>query len=205
MKKTTLLILALLGLAVSASVGAAPGPSVTIAASRPIVVYGQSVTLSGTVSSHKSGETVTLASEALGKTSFSNFATATTTTHGAWSAVAKPTIQTMYRATWMTTTSQDVTVKVRPLVQLKLISAAHGSFSVSVTGDRPFTGQYVLVQRLTSTGVMVVKHVTLDTSSSATFTVRLHHGLSRLRAVFPTSQAAPGYVTGTSNVVTVRR
>src|SRR5712692_10247738 len=205
MKKTTLFLLALLGLVVSGSVGAAPSPSVTIAASRPIVVYGQSVTLSGTVSSHKAGETVTLASESLGKSAFSDFATATTTTHGTWNAVAKPTIQTMYRASWMTTTSQDVTVKVRPLVQLKLISAAHGSFSVTVTGDRAFTGQYVLVQRFTSTGVIVVQHVTLDTSSSATFTVRLHRGLSRLRAVFPTSQAAPGYITGTSNVVTVRR
>jgi len=66
-------------------------------------------------------------------------------------------------------------------------------------------GQYVLVQRLTSTGATIVKHVTLATSSSATFMVRLHRGLSRLRAVFPTSQAAPGYITGTSNVVTVRR
>src|SRR5712692_4694170 len=118
MKKTTLLLLALLGLVVSGSVGAAPSPSVTIAA------YGQSVTLSGTVSSHKAGETVTLASESLGKSAFSDFATATTMTHGTWNAVAKPTIQTMYRASWMTTTSQDVTVKVRPLVQLKLISAA---------------------------------------------------------------------------------
>src|SRR5712691_375517 len=205
MRKTTLLLLALLGTVVSGSVGAAPSPSVTIAASRPVVVYGQSVTLSGTVSSHKTGETVTLASEPCGKSAFSDFATATTTTRGAWNSVAKPTIQAVYRASWMTTTSQDVTVKVRPLVQLKLVSAAHGSFSVSVTGDRAFTGQFVLVQRLTSAGTIIVKHVTLDASSSATFTVRLHRGLSRLRAVFPTSQAAPGYITGTSNVVAVRR
>ena len=98
-----------------------------------------------------------------------------------------------------------MTVKVRPLVALKLVSAAMGTFSVTVTGERAFAGKYVLVERLTSTGVTVLKHVTLDASSSATFKVRLHNGLSKFRAVFPTSQAAPGYVTGTSNVVAVRR
>src|SRR5256885_14072103 len=35
--------------------------------------------------------------------------------------------------------------------------------------------------------------------------VRLHHGRSRLRLVMPTSQTSPGYVTGTIDVVTVRR
>ena len=118
--------------------------------------------------------------------------------------VAKPTIQTAYHASWNTVTSNAVTVKVRPLVALKLVSATMGTFSVTVTGERVFAGKYVLVERLTSTGMTVLKHVTLDAASSATFAVRLHHGLSRLRAVFPTSQAAPGYVTGTSNVVAVR-
>jgi hypothetical protein len=47
--------------------------------------------------------------------------------------------------------------------------------------------------------------VTLDASSSATFTVRLHHGSSRLRVVMPTSQTEPGYITGMSNVLTVTR
>ena len=41
--------------------------------------------------------------------------------------------------------------------------------------------------------------------SSATFRVRLHHGRSRLRVVMPTSQTAPGYITGKSNVLAVTR
>jgi len=49
---------------------------------------------------------------------------------------------------------------------------------------------------------VILKHVTLDASSSATFSVRLHHGRLRLRAVMPTSQAVPGYIAGMSNVVT---
>jgi len=205
MKKTVLLLLALIGTLMSSSVGAAPNPGVTISASRPVVVFGQSVTLSGAVSDRKAGETVTILSEPLGKSAFSDLATATTTTRGAWSFSAKPTIQTAYRASWTTATSNAVTVKVRPLVALKLVSATTGTFSVTVTGERAFAGKFVLVERLTSTGMTILKHVTLDASSSATFTIRLHRGLSRLRAVFPTSQAAPGYITGTSNVVTVRR
>ena len=205
MKRTTLLLFAVIGTLANGAAGAAPSPSVTISASRPVVVFGQSVTLSGAVSSHKSGETVTIKSEPFGKSVLSDLATASTTTRGAWSYAAKPTIETTYQASWMTTTSHTVTVKVRPLVSLKLVGATSGTFSVTVTGERAFTGKYVLVERLTSAGVAILKHVTLDASSSATFKVRLHRGLSRLRAVIPSSQAAPGYITGMSNVVTVRR
>ena len=204
MRKTILLVV-LLGLFVSGSVSAAkPAPSVTIRASRPVVVYGQSVTLSGAISSHQSGETVTLLSEPFAKTAFGNLATATTTAHGIWSSVDKPAIQTTYQASWNATTSPTVTVKVRPLIALKLVSASTGSFSVTATGNRSFMGKYVLVERLTSSGAVILKHVTLDASSSSTFTVRMHHRTSRLRAVMPTSQAAPGYIAGMSNVVTVR-
>jgi len=62
---------------------------------------------------------------------------------------------------------------------------------------------FVLVQRLSSTGLVTLKKVTLDASSAASFRVRLHQGRSRLRVVMPSSQTAPGYITGTSNVLTV--
>ena len=37
------------------------------------------------------------------------------------------------------------------------------------------------------------------------FRVRLHHGRNRLRVLMPTSQTAPGYITGMSKVLTVSR
>jgi hypothetical protein len=89
------------------------------------------------------------------------------------------------------------------LITLSLISKATGRFSSKVSAARSFTGKFVLVQRLTSSGVATLKRVTLDADSEASFRVRLHHGRSRLRVVMPTSQTAPGYITGTSNVVTV--
>jgi len=129
----------------------------------------------------------------------------TTTAGGNWSDTVKPTIETSYEASWMNQTSQGVTVKVRPMLTLALVNLAGGTFSTKASGARSFAGKFVLVQRLSSTGATTVKKVTLDANSSATFTVRLHHGRSRLRVVMPTSQTEPGYIAGMSNVLTVNR
>jgi hypothetical protein len=188
-------------LAVAAATAAAP--PVTISASKPVVTYGATVTLSGKIADHAAGQTVNVLAEPTGSTSFSTLGSVTTTTGGSWSDSVKPTVQTAYEASWLSNTSQPVTVKVRPMITLALVSSATGTFSTKATAARAFTGKFVLVQRLTSTGVTTVKKVTLDANSSATFKVRLHQGRSRLRVVMPTSQTEPGYVTGMSNVVTV--
>jgi len=139
-------------------------------------------------------------------TSFSALGSPVTTTAGGhWTDVVKPTVETSYQATWKNATSTTVTVKVRPLISLTLVNVATGSFSTKVTGARSFTGKFVNVQRFTLTGALTLKKVVLDASSSATFHVRLHAGLNRLRVVMPTSQAAPGYISGMSKVLTVRR
>jgi hypothetical protein len=96
---------------------------------------------------------------------------------------------------------------VRPAIKLTLVST-HGSvgtFSTTVTAARSFAGKFVLVQRLASTGATTLRKVTLDSSSTATFKVRMHRGSSQLRGVMPTSQAAPGYIAGFSNVLTISR
>jgi hypothetical protein len=205
--RKTLVVLAALAtiLGGTGAAAASPRQSVTISLSRPSVVYGGSVTLSGKVTNHKAGETVDVLAEAFGASSFSSLGTVSTTTGGKWTDVVSPTIETAYRATWMGVTSSTVTVKVRPLITLTLINLATGRFSTQVTAARAFTGKFVLVQRVTKTGVTTLKKVTLDAGSSATFRVRLHHGRSRLRVVMPTSQTAPGYITGKSKVLAVTR
>ena len=205
--RKTLVVLAALAtiLGGTGTAAASPPQSVTISLSRPSVVYGGSVTLSGKVSNHKAGETVDVLAEAFGASSFSSLGSVSTTTGGKWTDVVKPTIETAYRATWMGVTSSTVTVKVRPLITLTLVSLSTGRFSTKATAARSFAGKFVLVQRLSSTGVATLKKVRLDAGSSATFRVRLHDGRSRLRVVMPTSQTAPGYITGKSKVLTVRR
>jgi hypothetical protein len=185
--------------------GTAAPPPVTISASAPAATYGGSVTLSGKIADRTAGQTVTVFAEPSGSSSFSTLGTVTTTAGGNWSDTVKPTIETAYEASWMSQTSQAVTVKVRPMITLTLVSSTTGTFSTKVTGARSFEGKFVLVERLSSTGVTTMKKVTLDANSSATFTVRLHHGRNRLRVVMPTSQTEPGYITGMSNVVTVTR
>jgi hypothetical protein len=184
---------------------AAPPQSLTISVSRPSVVFGNSVTLSGKVSDHKVGEKVDVLAELSGASSFSTLTTVDTTAGGQWTDVVKPTIETSYQAKWKSATSSTVTVKVRPLITLTLVNLSTGTFSAKVAGARSFTGKFVLVQRVSSTGVTTLKKVTLDTSSSTTFRVRLHPGRSRLRAVMPASQTTPGYITGASKVLTVHR
>jgi hypothetical protein len=181
---------------------AAKPAKVTISLARPAVVYGGSVKLSGTVSNHESGELTTVLGRLSGATAFSQVGTVTTTAKGAWSYVASPLIETSYRARWDAVTSRIVTVKVRPKITLALESrtATRGTFSVEVEGNRPFTGKRVLVQRLTTSGPTTVKSVKLGSSSSATFTIRLPRHKARVRVVMSTSQAAPGYIAGYSNV-----
>jgi len=203
MRKTLVVLVAVATTLGGAVAAAAPRQSVTISLSRPSVVYGGSVTLSGKVANHKAGETVDVLAEEFGAGSFSSLGSVGTTAGGKWTDVVKPTIQTAYRATWMGTTSTTVTVKVRPLITLTLMNLATGRFSTKATAARSFAGKFVLVQRLSSTGVATLKKVTLDAGSSATFRVRLHQGRSRLRVVMPTSQTAPGYITGISKVLTV--
>src|SRR5216684_483468 len=203
MQRTLLSLVPLMSvlLALTAT-GTAAAPSVTISASRPSVVYGGSVSLSGKIADSSAGQTVNVLAEPSGASSFSALGSVTTTAGGHWTDAVKPTIETAYEATWMSSTS-STTVKVRPLITLTLVNASNGTFSTKVTAARSFAGKFVLVQRLSSTGLVTLKKVTLDANSSASFRVRLHPGRSRLRVVMPSSQTAPGYIAGTSNVLTV--
>jgi hypothetical protein len=208
MRKTIIAFLcAIAALAIASWGTAATNKSVTIKTSRPVVVFGGNVTLSGKISMPKSGQKVDVLAEESGATTFAALTTVDTTNGGNWSFVAKPTIETMYQARWQGQTSPTVTVKVRPAIKLTFVSktGAIGTFSTTATAARSFAGKFVLVQRISSSGIVRLKKVTLGASSSATFHVRLHLGRSRLRVVMPTSQTSPGYITGFSNVVTVTR
>ena len=202
MRKILLLAAAFTTLAVVGTAGAVKPAAVSISLSRSTVVYGGDVKLSGVVSTHLEGAQVRVLERAYGAPSFSQIASVNTTTDGAWSYTASPVILTRYRAQFADATSRIVTVKVRPKIVLELKSrtARRGTFMVTVTGRRPFTGNYVLVQRLTASGPTTLKHVKLGAGSSATFTIRLPKHHARIRVVMPTSQAAPGYIAGSSNV-----
>lgn len=209
MRKTLTLIVAAVGaLLIAASVATAdPKKTVTLSASKPVVVYGHAVTLSGKITPPATNQKVDIFAQPFGLSTMSAFSSTSTTNGGQWSLDVKPTIETMYQAHFNTEVSSMVDVKVRPALTLTLVSMrGHvGTFSTTALGARAFAGKFVNVQRVTSFGSVNVKRVFLDTTSKALFRVRLSHNRSRLRVVLPTSQAAPGYIAGFSNVLTVRR
>jgi hypothetical protein len=202
MRKILLLAVACSTLAVVGTAAAVKPTAVTISLSKSTVVFGGTVKLSGVVNSHQAGTKVRVMARAYGASSFSEIASVDTTTGGAWSYTASPVILTRYQAQVASVMSRIVTVKVRPKIVLELQSrtARRGTFIVTVNGARSFAGKYVLVQRLTASGPTTVKHVRLGAGSAATFSIRLPQRRARVRVVMSSSQAAPGYIAGYSNV-----
>src|SRR5436305_1777081 len=75
-----------------------PPPAVTVGLNKPIVTYGESAILSGTVSSGNANEKVTLYAQPYPQSSFAEITTVLTTAGGAWSYVlpTAPKILTQY-------------------------------------------------------------------------------------------------------------
>lgn len=193
-------------------VQAAPAPkpapasqaSVSLTASSLQVVYNGRVTLAGKVSSQKAGEIVTLEAQSYGQNGFAKLADLTTTTGGAWSYSAKPTIRTVYESKWGNKTSPQATVGVHPLVAFHVLTGSR--FSTKVAAGRSFAGKVVRVQRRSSLGQWVtLKQPRLNTSSAAIFRLTLPHGTSSLRVAFSINQAGAGYLGGMSRTIVYHR
>jgi hypothetical protein len=193
--------------AMCAAPAAAAPPSLSLKAAPTVVTYGGTTTLSGVLSTQKAGESIDIQAQECGQNAFKKTATATTTTGGAYSYAAKPTIDTTYQAKLKGSTSASVAVKVAPVLTLKKL--ALGKFSVSVTAAQSFTGKYVVFQRLRRTKWVTLKKVTLGTAktttaptqvTSASFKVKMPAGL-RVRSVLPAAQAATCYLGAKSKVV----
>jgi hypothetical protein len=190
----------------AAPVAAAP-PSLTLKAAPTVVTYGGTSALSGVLSTQKTGQAIDIQAQECGQNAFKKVASANTTTGGAFSYAAKPTIDTSYQAKLKGATSPAVAVKVAPVLALKKLSL--GNFSVSVTAAQSFAGKYVVFQRLRRTKWVTLKKVTLATAktttaptqvTSATFKIKLPAKL-RVRSILPAAQAATCYLGAKSKVI----
>jgi hypothetical protein len=204
MKRT--LPIFLLAAMCAAPVAAAP-PSLTLKAAPIVVTYGGTSTLSGVLSTQKTGQAIDIRTQACGQNAFNKTASATTTAGGAYTYAAKPTIDTNYQTKLKGATSPSVAVKVAPVLTLKKLALR--KFSVSVTAAQSFTGKYVVFQRLRRTKWVTLKKVTLGTAktttaptqvTSATFTIRLPKRL-KVRSILPAAQAATCYLPAKSPVI----
>ena len=204
MKK--LISIAILSALCAAPAAAAPA-TLTLKASPTVVAYAGSTTLSGVLSTLKSGQRVDILGQDCGQGAFKKVTTVTTTTGGAFTYAAKPTMNTNYQAKQKAVTSPTAAVQVAPTLALKKL--ARNKFSASVTAAQTFVGKFVVFQRWRTSKWVSLKHVTLTTLTqgtkptevtSATFTIKLPTRL-KIRAVLPAAQAATCYLPTKSKVV----
>src|SRR3954463_11451429 len=97
-------------------------PQVSLAASAPVVKFGATVTLTGTVSNKKAGETVTLVQLPFGQHTKQVVATLQPTTAGTFSVTGRPHLTTPYQAQWPGKSDGSVPVQVQPMIKLPFVS-----------------------------------------------------------------------------------
>jgi plastocyanin len=180
-----------------------PPPAVSIGAGAPIIDYGQATTLAGQVSTGAANETVTVWAQPYGQVSPVQIATLLTGTNGAWALPIKPTLLTAYTARWKTTTSQPVSVALRPHVAF---TAFKRWGAVKVKADRSLQGKKVYLQQYTRFGQWVkTKAVVLGPGSGKRFKLGLRGGHRYVLRIFMSlNQVGAGYLDGYSPTITVK-
>jgi plastocyanin len=184
------------------TVTAPPGvaAAITLAASRPLVVYGTKVSLTGKANPAKGSVTVDLWARPYPETAFTKVATTTTQGDGSYAFSLPPQLRTEYRTQFVDgaakAESPVVTVLVRPKVTLavKSVSGGKAKLRTGVVSTVSYAGKPVLVQRRNSQGGWTtIRTVRLGQFSSATFAVRVPSGTTRWRVYLQASQAGGGY------------
>jgi plastocyanin len=198
------------------TVAAAPA-AVSASANPRVMNYGNTTTLSGSISTGQTSQPVEILSQPCGESAAKVIGNATTTTGGSFSFQHQSTLTTSYQvrfkpATGPAVTSASVPVSVRPIVLLKRI-ALH-KFSAQVVAAQSFVGKAVLFQRwvvarhrwttvktvFLGTRVAGTSPLAGSTVSKTGFKVGLRGGL-RVRAVLPAGQAAPCYLSAKSATI----
>ena len=176
---------------------------VTLTAAARDLVFGRAIILRGAVPTRAAGQPVTVFAQPYGTSSFQSIAVVLTAADGSWAYLAKPTINTAYRAVWQGGTSASVAVGVHPVVAFTR-NGKH--FTARVSAGRGFPHRVVQLQRRAATGRWVtIKRIRLGARSRAEFTAVLPHGRSVLRMAFSVNQAGVGYLGGASRTIAVTR
>jgi plastocyanin len=198
------------------TVTAAP-VTVSMSANPRVMNYGNTTTLSGSISTGQTSQPVEILSQPCGESAAKVIGNATTTTGGSFSFQHQSTLTTTYQvrfkpATGPSVTSASIPVSVRPIVLLKR-TRLH-SFSTQVVAAQSFVGKAVLFQRwvvarhrwttvktvFLGTRVSGTSPLAGSTVSKSAFKAGLRAGL-RVRAVLPAGQATPCYLAAKSATI----
>jgi plastocyanin len=177
-------------------------PTLTLAASSQYVVYGDKVTLSGVVSNHKGGETVTIYYQPYPQPNLIQRVTLLTAADGSYSFIVAPAIATSYQASWKGAYATPTSVQVQP----KLTLGRNNGWIIHAAAGVSFAGRSVQLQRLNRiTGQWVtLRKVMLNSKSSARVLLnpKLPKGLNELRVTMSVNQAGSGFLGAISTTVT---
>jgi len=176
-------------------------PTLTLAATSQYVVFGDKVTLSGVVSSHKGGETVTIYYQPYPQPNLIQKVTLLTAADGSYSFIVAPTIATSYQASWKGAYATPTSVQVQP----KLTLGRNNGWIIHAAAGVSFAGRSVQLQRLNRlTGQWVtLRKVMLNAKSSARVLLnpKLPKGLNELRVTMSVNQAGAGFLGAISPTV----
>ena len=197
----------LTGTVVVAAGGAAE--AITLSSVARAVTYGRSLVLRGTVANGTAGEKASVTVNPQAGKFVKSVQTVTVAADGSFSVTVRPLVNTVYVAGTAKSHSDPLAISVRPSVRIGRIS--HRRAVVRVSAARSFTHKYALLQYWrarrsvwVTVGRVRLTQAVFGVSPTVTTSgvVRLHirHRL-RLRAWLPTGQAAPGYVSGFSNII----
>ncbi len=181
-----------------------PARWVSIALSRPEVVYGESTTLVGRISLKQPGMALTIFARSLAEPELQRLATVTTGAGGRWSLRTTPRNGTAYEAEFRQAKSRVVAVGVHPTIATRIVSGAR--LWVHVEAAKSFDGQDVQVQQLTGGTWTTVAKQTLNGRSETVFpAASLPGGTSTLRVAMSVNQAGVGYLGAMSDSFVYQR
>jgi plastocyanin len=176
--------------------------SVTIKSSRNVGIFGDAMTLSGTISTKTAGQHVTVSATPATGPAFSY--DVVTDANGNWTLPVQPRANTTYKATWDTATSAPLAVTLRP--RLTFQKVGRHQYLVVVLAAQSMAGKQLDIARRVGGRYVVFTHVKIasiartSTTSVAYFVTVVRAG-THLRAFLPKSQVGTGYLDGHSNFV----
>jgi len=183
-----------------------PPPSVTLALSAPIVLWGSQVTLSGAISTGAAGQRVDLSLQPWGQAAASPLASVTTGAGGAYSFTVTPSLYTTYVARWNNVSSASVVAQVAP--KMRLLAGGKGYMKAIVSAPVSLWHKHVTLQRLSTFGQWVtVANLALGEQNGRVFQPAkyLPKGRSVIRVFLSINQAGVGLLASHSGTQAVTR
>ena len=181
----------------------AASPILTLAASPVKVVFGSAIKLNGVLSqggAGLSGQSVALAAEPFGSSTFKSLATVLTDTSGAYSTTTKPAKQTVYQASAAgVTTPPTVTVQVAQRIKL---AVRRSGGNVIVKGSLGPKKRHRLIVIKVRVGKRWHTLGRVRTSKKSTFKLVKALKPGHVYKFRATTAAYPGLLGGTSRIVT---